>query len=710
MIRPADLWRRFRVARRLFRADPAVAALLAQAESARREGRWGDAARLYRRHAQARPRRVGSRIQLGNMLKEAGDFAGAEAAYHEALALRATVEAWSQLGYLLLTTGRPVEAADAFAAALALNGDFQAAKDGMIRVGRRDRLARADADPETLERLRALLGRAEVALNQLADAAIVPMSAYDAFRKRNVVSVPSASPHAPRRLPVRVDGRGVAPYRVRATLLSLIDQTFANFVVTVLADEDLSAHPVAALALSDPRISFSPASTRQDGEEVVVEGGAVLSPEALAWLVFAADRTRAEFVYSDHDHQTQTLSDIRYHSPVLHPAPDPDDLATTPSPPVLAWRRSAASDGSAITDLRMQLVRAAAAGEAAHLPLILSSVLDLPPVAAASSPAQSESQDGYLVPRSIVPIGLGLPDDGRELRVIIPTRDEQPLLAACLDSLRSTATRPDRVHFTVVDNGSRTAEMKAFLASEKASGRLDVLSVPEPFNWCRLNRLGVVASHEPNLLLLNNDTEMVTPGWDVLLSAQLARPEVGVVGARLLYPDGTLQHAGIVLGLADGTPRHEGVGSNGDDGGPCGRWNRTRAASAVTGAFMGMRREVFDVVGGFDDNRLAIAYNDIDFCLRCRSAGLSVLFDGSIELVHHESRTRGLNDTRARIAWDIGEWGSLHERWGAALLRDPAVNPHWATTSLRPFDGVRAIGNDEAIAWLDRSITTPWVP
>jgi GT2 family glycosyltransferase len=693
------------------RASRAAAALLVEADRARLEGRWSEAAEAYAHHAKLRPRRVGTRIQLGNMLKEAGDRAGAEAAYQAALALRPTVEAWSQLGYLFLTSGRTVEAAGAFESALALVAGFAPARDGLVAAGRRERLSRVDLDPEALGRLRGVADELPRAIDRLADAAIAPLALYDAFRKRNPVAAPPAKPDLAVR--VLVDGRGAAPYRVRATLLSLIEQDFGSWTTVVLTDDALSSHPVAALAAIDSRIRFGPdADAEEAGATVLVDAGVVLDPHALAWLAFAARRTGADVVYADHDHLAHAASGVVYRDPAFQPAPDPDDLATTPAPPVLTFWRERASTDAGVRNIRAALADAAAQGRAAHLPVILCSVLDLPVSAASGLPSPQEPEQDYLRPAAIPTIDLALADEGEALRIIIPTRDEQALLAACLDSLRSTAARPDRLRITVVDNGSRTREMADYLRRETAAGRLSVLAVDEPFNWSRLNNLAVATTVESHLLLLNNDTEMITPGWDVRLSGQLARQDIGVVGARLLYPDGGLQHGGVVFGLATGTPRHEGVGvgGTGDDAGPLARWRRTRSVAAVTGAFMGLRRQVFEQVGGFDEARLAVAYNDIDFCLRCRDVGLRILFEGEIELTHHESRSRGLNDTRGRMAWDAGEWASLHQRWGPALASDPAVNPHWSTPSLRPFDGLRAVSAQEAIYWLDRSVTDPWKP
>ena len=173
---------------------------------------------------------------------------------------------------------------------------------------------------------------------------------------------------------------------------------------------------------------------------------------------------------------------------------------------------------------------------------------------------------------------------------------------------------------------------------------------------------------------------------DGLLLGYLQREDVGVVGARLLYPDHTIQHVGIIFGH-DGAPRHEGVGAAADDPGPLGRWQATRAVGAVTGAFLGVRATLLDEVGGFDQ-RLFIGYNDIDFCLRIRATGRSVLYTPVIELTHFELKTRGLNNTRDRLAWDQSELAELYRRWGRALVVDRGYNPHWSRHG-QPFEWMR---------------------
>jgi GT2 family glycosyltransferase len=180
------------------------------------------------------------------------------------------------------------------------------------------------------------------------------------------------------------------------------------------------------------------------------------------------------------------------------------------------------------------------------------------------------------------------------------------------------------------------------------------------------------------------------------------------VGARLLYPDGGLQHGGILFGGWQNRPSHDGLWQPGREGGPLNRWRRSRPVAAVTGAFLACRRETFAAVGGFDE-RFAIAYNDIDFCLKIRQRGARVIFAADIEAIHHESRTRGHNDNPEKVAWDDAELADMHRRWGEWLFRDPGYNPQWAPEVNRPYDGLRDLGLSRVLAHLDASARgSPW--
>lgn len=676
--------------------------VLAEARRAQALGEWGEAADLYRRHAVLRPKRAGSRVQLGNMLKEAGNLDGAMAAYRESLALRRSPEALLQLARLALNAGRLDEASSLFGEVLDCDPRRDEAREGMVLAGARHRLPTVHVLPSArrIARLKSAVAGAEATLAEIAGADIAPLALYDLWRKTYRPS-PPLGPWPTEIVNVLVQAEDVAPYRLRGTLQSLMQQIGVEWRAFVQGADALAGHPVASTGAVDSRVIFAAVAPAIIGPQVVLKAGIVLDPLALAWLTFAANRTDADVVYADHDHVCHDGNgDTVHDAPVFFPAPSPIDLSTTPSLPVVLWWRENNAARS-----RSDLVAAVVRGKAAHVPFLLSSEMRLSPAARRGLPDAGE-RGGWLEPcsASIAPLARGEGED--PIRVVIPTRDQPEMLDTCIKSLLCMADKPWRVRLLVINNRSIEPATASLLADGVASARFEVCSVDEPFNWSRLNNLAAARTSEEMLLFLNNDTEILTRGWDSRLASYLARPEVGGVGARLLYPEGTLQHGGLVFGMGDGAPRHEGVGAAPTDGGPADRWRRGREAVAVTGAFLATRRDVFNMVGGFDECGLAIAYNDIDYCLRVRRLGLAVVYGGDIEATHFESRTRGHDLTRSRIAWDLSERTTLVERWGEMLKIDPSINPHWRTPSSRPFDGVRAPDLAEVLAWLDREGTT----
>lgn len=267
-----------------------------------------------------------------------------------------------------------------------------------------------------------------------------------------------------------------------------------------------------------------------------------------------------------------------------------------------------------------------------------------------------------------------LPAAPPKVSVIVPTRDAARLLATCADSLLAHTDYPD-YEVLVVDNGSVEPAALAYLARIEAEhSRVRVLRDPRPFNFSALNNRAAAEARGEVLILLNNDIEVVDPSWMRALVANAVRPDVGCVGARLLYPDGTLQHAGVVTGL-HGLAGHPYRLMSGSFVGYYGRLTVPHAVSAVTAACLAVRRELYRQVGGLDE-ALAVAFNDVDFCLRVQRAGHRNLLVPQAVLVHHESATRGLDQSGEKRRRFQGEVARMKERWGAQLYADPRYSPH----------------------------------
>jgi O-antigen biosynthesis protein len=251
--------------------------------------------------------------------------------------------------------------------------------------------------------------------------------------------------------------------------------------------------------------------------------------------------------------------------------------------------------------------------------------------------------------------------------IIIPFRDEPAMLATCARTLRADPGY-ENFELVLVDNDSALPETSALLAELSSEPRVRVLQAPGPFNWAAINNAAARGCDGDILLFLNNDIEARTPGWLHAMVGHVQRHEVGAVGARLLYPDGTIQHAGVVVGLG-GIAGHVLRGLPGDRPGYNSLAIATRDCSVVTGAAMMVRRELFLELGGFDET-LAVAFNDVDFCFKLRERGYYIVFTPLAELIHHESKSRGHTD-------DFAENELMLTRWGAALSAgDPYHNKH----------------------------------
>ncbi len=271
---------------------------------------------------------------------------------------------------------------------------------------------------------------------------------------------------------------------------------------------------------------------------------------------------------------------------------------------------------------------------------------------------------------------LSLPDPAPRVTVIMPTRNGAALLRrAAHGVLHETDYAP--LDLLIVDNGSDAPDAKALLAALAADARVSVLACPGPFNFSALNNQAAAAARGDYLLLLNNDIEITHPDWLAALIGHASLPGVGAVGARLLYPDRRVQHAGVVLGVggvANHFCLHEAADSPGYFGAPL----LTREVCAVTAACLAVRATHYREIGGMDAENLAVAFNDVDFCLRLREAGLRNLFVAEAELVHHESATRG--DDMAPDQYDRfkAEVAYMRNRWGAVLDADPFYNPNFS--------------------------------
>lgn len=414
---------------------------------------------------------------------------------------------------------------------------------------------------------------------------------------------------------------------------------------------------------------------------LVVTGPTVLERDALWHLLRAAQAhpTAAAFLWDHAQRLPGGAAEI-----ACHPAPSPDHLRSNPHPGTAFALRPALLPprlNPATADPADLLLALAERHPLVHIPRILHATPDPPRppgrtelhalrrhLARAAPQARAELTQAGLVTHWPQPQGRTL--------VVIPTRNQAALLRTCLESLFHT--RQDTpLDIVVIDHESDEPEARAYL--RQIAGLVTVMPYQGPFHFARMNNQAIArhGAGAETVLFLNNDTEALAPGWLARMRSLAARPDVGAVGALLLYPDRRIQHAGVVLGF-DGSAthahalRHAFAADGARRHGPNREYTALREVSAVTAACMMLRAETYRAAGGFDE-ALPIGFNDTDLCLRLRAQGLKILQDGQTVLLHHESRTRK----------PAGQWlhaadtALFQSRWAREIRAgDPFYNPN----------------------------------
>jgi GT2 family glycosyltransferase len=274
---------------------------------------------------------------------------------------------------------------------------------------------------------------------------------------------------------------------------------------------------------------------------------------------------------------------------------------------------------------------------------------------------------------SVVRVNWPIPATPPRVSVIIPTRDHPELLRSCVESiLATTATLPQEI--IVADNGSVLPETAACLAEIASRGIARIVPCPGPFNFSRINNEARREATGDVLVLLNDDARALSPGWLGELVSLAIRPEIGAVGAMLLYPDGSIQHAGALLGIGGTIVEHAFRHWPGDSGGYLDLLRCRREVGAVTAACLAVAAAHYDRVGGLDEN-LQVTLNDIDFCLRLRDKGLINVWTPWARLEHLESKSRGLALSADQLATQRAEVKLFSERWQHLPPRDITYHP-----------------------------------
>lgn len=500
----------------------------------------------------------------------------------------------------------------------------------------------------------------------------------------------------------------------QASAAGLVAQGDSHWRLTILA-----AGPAADEVVADPRIewrivgepslhAFSAGLPRNPKNWVgLLDAGDRLHPEAVGLCRrFLVEHPRATLLYSDED--TLGASGQRV-NPHYKPDFNPELLRSMPYlGGVMLVRQDILRDlgwddrypGTEDYDLALRVWEAAGGDTLVHLPDILyhrdaqsrrSAVTIKEMIAAARAAlgahlgrtvAGATVQDGpfpasfrvrYPLPRT------------PSVSILIPTRNEVEQLQRCLETLLGTTDYPD-FEVIVLDNDSSEPEARQYLdgliaATRDLGGRLRVLPCPGPFNFSAMINRGAAAARGEYLLLLNNDTATLHPDWLREMMARALQPGVGAVGARLLFPGGRVQHAGVVLGIGDAAPAdHPFLGLAADAPGYFGRARLAQDYTAVTAACLLVSRADYAAVDGMDEANLAVAYNDIDLCLKLRRRGRRVIYTPYATLLHEGSKSQhsqveAISDAHRQVRFRE-EFGVMRSRWLPWITADPAYNPN----------------------------------
>jgi GT2 family glycosyltransferase len=452
---------------------------------------------------------------------------------------------------------------------------------------------------------------------------------------------------------------------------------------------------------ADPAAVLDVALAEAGGEFIVPLPPDASLPEHALYEVAAAiaDHPDAELVYTDEDRLD--ASGRRCH-PRFKTAWDPDLMLGRDAVGHLAaysrallrrlggMRAGLPSLDLALYDLALRAGLAAGPARVRHVPAVLCHRRGASEAALGWDAegargivrrhlAEEEGEPEALVlPAPLAPgwnrVVRPLPAPSPLVSVIVPTRDRADLLERCTDAVLSR-TDYAPLELLVVDNDSQEPATLALLGRLARDPRVRVLRRPGPFNFPALNNHAAREARGEVLLLLNNDTDATGPGWLREMVSHALRPDVGAVGAKLLYADGRVQHAGVVLGPG-GAVTHQLRLSDPGEPGPGGELALARTVSAVTGACLALRRSVFFEAGGLDEQNLAVIFNDIDLCLRVGDRGYRVVWTPFAELLHLESVSRGFDQTPEKRARMLAEWAHFRRNWEPLLEADPFHNPN----------------------------------
>ncbi|WP_131196194.1 tetratricopeptide repeat protein [Lichenihabitans psoromatis] len=727
-----------------------VEALLKEADRLRDEGDAPAAAAVYRKALALAPDRVDVKVQLGNMLKDSGLLRDAEAVYREAEAADPTdADVCIQLGHVLKLMGQRPEALRLYRRAASLNPSSWAAAEELAEAGsswqqqqrfevhfRAGGAEAVMAVSRQLADMRQTLDRLAATLPDVLAQTAYPVDLYGIFR--DAFQIPPPPVGAALRFAVLLLADREPIDGLYAQIAAIRDQTADSWSLTVLGRDPERRRIVESAASGDTRITWTEieadrtpwvaewdaARSHEAGWLLLLAQGAVLSRYALAWFAAASRLGAATAFVSDQDESRTDGFALTRSRPIFRQVVDHDTLldintfGETIAVEASTYRRAVpdAPEGSVTRARSALLLELSADRTVGHVPFSLVSMRDTPRL---SMPEHRLAIAAHLKRRGLderVAIAKG--ETGHTtwrparadtpIVVILTTAGDAHALQACIRSLREMADVPDALRFVVVENVDVGDEHRAILEDLAAKRYLTLLSREGAPNWSACCNRAVQASDAPLLLFAHETLQMTTDGWDRRLRGTLERDDVGVLGARMLYGDDTVQHAGILFGWRDGTV-NDGLYEAADAPGPAHRWHVNRATGAVTGQFLATRRDLFAALGGFDAAALPADGSDVDYCLKVREAGLIVAWTPSITLRNHQAKTEDFRLHAERMPpGEIAAKAVLDARWGAAMRADPSLHPVWYPATL-PFRLLAAPSTSHVLDHIGRTAgTEPW--
>jgi O-antigen biosynthesis protein len=724
------------------------------ADGLRDTGAFAKAAESYAEALSLAPQRTDIRVQLANMLKDSGQTERAERVYGDALNDDPkNADIHLQLGHLRKLSGRRAAALACYRRALELDplnaaaslelaaagepGAQLALFDQQTRHGGAEALlairTRLDEIAKQITEIRATLPDAQ------ANVAF-PVEAYAELRRMFDCPAPLA-PGTNLSIGVVLLADREPLDRLYAQISSVTAQRHNLWSLGVVgADPDRRAI-VERAAARDSRIRWIPLAPGERLAEreireaidartdwvLLMAAGAELHRHALLWIDAVAARTGASGVVTDEE--AGCLDDFAsdLHLCARHIVDRDSILEANVYGETIAVAAATlrdlarVGDAESVEEARARLLLALIHRyRVAHIPLPLIRV----PAASPGEPqvraaAQAAAVRAHLVEGDLMsltpspwsPGGLRVLRAPRSadtrIAIIVPTKDNERDTEALVQSLLLLADRPAALEILILNNG-RPARESSLLSKLAGGDVVSVMDVAEPFNWSRFNNLGAAATKAPLMIFANDDMLMLSQDWDQVVRSFLERDDVGALGARLLYPDDTVQHAGILFDWR-GSAIHDGLYRPMNESGPARRWHLTRAVSAVTGAFLATRRSDFEAVGGFDETDLPVSYSDIDYALKQRALGRRVVWTPMVSLYHYESKTRGLDHLdAAKAARSTAERRILEARWPGVMRIEPSLNPLWYQASL-PHRLLAMPSLERIWAYIERgALANPW--